>query len=173
MAAQVADRFDLGPDARLEVEAARGEQGQVRRLVTARGPFAVKESFDSVDAEEAQRTAEFQVACHDAAGVPCPRPLPDIHGRYLTEIGGLPIRVQTWADVDDSRHDARPGAGLHRGGTMAPADVPAAEPVHWVGNRPRRTDRVAGPRQGRKGAGAPFASRLEELVPACSRRRSC
>ena len=43
MAAQVADRFDLGPDARLEVEAARGEQGQVRRLVTARGVFALKE----------------------------------------------------------------------------------------------------------------------------------
>ena len=40
LAAQVADRFDLGPDARLEVEAARGEQGQVRRLVTARGESA-------------------------------------------------------------------------------------------------------------------------------------
>jgi hypothetical protein len=48
-AAQVADRFDLGPDARLEVEAARGEQGRVRRLVTARGDFAVKESFAFLD----------------------------------------------------------------------------------------------------------------------------
>src|SRR6185503_18286289 len=103
MAAQVANRFDLGPDARLEVEAARGEQGQVRRLVTASGTFAVKESFEAVDADEAQRTAQFQVACHEA-GAPCPRPLPDVDGRYLADIAGVPIRVQTWVDV----HDADP-----------------------------------------------------------------
>ena len=49
MAALVAHRFDLGPDARLEVEAARGEQGQVRRLATAHGVFALKEAFGELD----------------------------------------------------------------------------------------------------------------------------
>ena len=49
LAAEIADRFDLGPDARLESEATRGEQGQIRRLITARGSFAVKESFGEVD----------------------------------------------------------------------------------------------------------------------------
>ena len=163
-AAQVADRFDLGPDARLEVEAARGEQGQVRRLVTARGTFAVKESFDAVDADDAQRTAEFQVACHDA-GVPCPRPLPDIHGRYLAEIGGLPIRVQTWADVDDLDTMLDPALVGTVAARLHAVDVPAAAPAHWWGTDP------VGPAEWRalvkaaKGAGAPFAPRLAELVP--------
>jgi hypothetical protein len=79
LAAQVADRFDLGPDARLEVEAVRGEQGQVRRLVTAGGVFALKETFGDLDVDEAELTAAFQARCHDA-GVPCPRPLADGDG---------------------------------------------------------------------------------------------
>lgn len=164
MAAQVADRFDLGPDARLEVEAARGEQGQVRRLVTARGCFAVKESFDSVDAEEAQRTAGFQVACHDA-GAPCPRPLPDIHGRYLAELDGLPIRVQSWSDVDDPDpllHPALVGTAVAR---LHVVDVPAAGPAHWWGTDPVGAAEWRALVKAAKAAGAPFASRLAELVP--------
>ena len=103
MAAQVADRFDLGPDARLEVEAARGEQGQVRRLVTARGVFALKETFGELDVDESELTAAFQARCHDA-GVPCPRPLADGDGCYVAHVDGQPVRLQTWADV----HDADP-----------------------------------------------------------------
>jgi hypothetical protein len=82
LAAQVADRFDLGPDARLEVEAARGELGQVRRLVTGRGTFALKESFGEVDVPEAEATAAFQARCHEG-GAPCPRPLSDVEGKYV------------------------------------------------------------------------------------------
>ena len=164
LSAQVSDRFDLGPDARLEVEAARGEQGQVRRLVTAHGTYAVKESFDSVDAGEAQRTAEFQVACHDA-GVPCPRPLPDVHGQYLAEIGGLPIRVQTWVDVDDLDTMLDPalvGTALAR---LHAVDMPADQPAHWWGTDPVGRAEWRALVKAAKGAGAPFASRLAELVP--------
>jgi Phosphotransferase enzyme family len=160
----VADRFDLGPDARLEVEAARGEQGQVRRLVTARGCFAVKESFDPVDAGEAQRSAEFQVACHDA-GVPCPRPLPDIHGRYLAEIDGLPIRVQTWADVDDLDPLLDPAVVGTAVARLHVVDVPATEPAHWWGTEPVGRTEWRALVKAAKAAGAPFASRLAELVP--------
>ena len=164
MAAQVADRFDLGPDARPEVEAARGEQGQVRRVVTARGTFAVKESFDAVDAVDAQRSAEFQVACHDA-GVPCPRPLPDVHGRYLAEIEGTPIRVQTWVDVHEADPLLDPALVGHALARLHAVHVPATEPPHWWGTDP------VGPKEWRalvkaaKGAGAPFAARLSTLVP--------
>jgi Ser/Thr protein kinase RdoA (MazF antagonist) len=167
MAAQVAARFDLGPDARLEVEAARGEQGQVRRLVTARGTFAVKESFDAVDAvdaDEAQRTAEFQVACHEA-GVPCPRPLPDVHGRFLAEVGGVPIRVQTWADVQEGDRRLDPGlvgAALARLHAVA---VPATGPPGWWGTEPVGAPEWRALVKAAKGGGAPFAERLALLVP--------
>ncbi len=164
MAAQVTARSDLGPDARPEVEAARGEQGQVRRLVTARGIFAVKESFDPVDAEEAQRTAEYQVSCHDA-GVPCPRPLPDSEGRFLVDIGGLPIRVQTWVDIDDPDPMLDPrlvGAALAR---LHGVTLPAAEPPHWWGTEPVGAAEWRALVKAAKGAGAPFAPQLAALVP--------
>ena len=154
MAAQVADRFDLGPDARPEVEAARGEQGQVRRVVTARGTFAVKESFDAVDEVEAQRSAEFQVACHDA-GVPCPRPLPDVEGRYLAEIEGTPIRVQTWVDVVDADPLLDPrlvGQALARLHAVAPARDRAAALVGYRSGRVEGVARAGQGRQGRRGA---------------------
>jgi Ser/Thr protein kinase RdoA (MazF antagonist) len=164
MAAQVADRFDLGPDARLEVEAARGEQGQVRRLVTAAGTFAVKESFAAVDADEAQRTAEFQAACHDA-GAACPRPLPDVDGRFLAQIGGLPIRVQTWVDVHDPYPMLDPalvGAALAR---LHRVTVPAQTGPHWWGTDPVGATEWRALVKAAKGAGAPFAPRLGALVP--------
>jgi Ser/Thr protein kinase RdoA (MazF antagonist) len=164
MAAQVADRFDLGPDARLEVEAVRGEQGQVRRLVTARGAFAVKESFDTVDADEAQRTARFQVSCHDA-GAPCPRPIPDRDGRYLAVLDELPLRVQTWVDVEDADPLIDPAvvgaavARLHR------VVLPASEPPHWWGTDPVGHREWRALVKAAKAAGAPFAGRLAALVP--------
>ena len=167
MAAQVSDRFDLGPDARLEVEAARGEQGQVRRLLTARGTFAVKESFgplDAIDADDAQRTAEFQVSCHDA-GAPCPRPLPDTAGRFLADIGGLPIRVQTWVDIDDPDPMLDPevvGAALAR---LHAVTLSATGPPHWWGTAPVGATEWRALVKAAKGAGAPFAQRLAALVP--------
>jgi Ser/Thr protein kinase RdoA (MazF antagonist) len=167
MAAQVADRFDLGPDARLEVEAARGEQGQVRRLVTARGTYAVKESFgplDAIDAEEVQRTAEFQAMCHDA-GVSCPRPLPDAEGRFLADIGGVPVRVQTWVDIDDPDpmlDPGRVGALLAR---LHAVELPTAEPPHPWGTEPVGAPEWRALVKAAKGAGAPFAPRLAALVP--------
>ena len=165
MAAQVADRFDLGPDARLGVEAVRGEQGQVRRMVTARGTFAVKESFAPVDPDEAQRTSEFQVACHEA-GAPCPRPLPDRDGRFLAVIGDLPIRVQTWVDVHDADPLIDPALVGTAMGRLHCVVVPADAPPHWWGTDPVGHAEWRGLVKAAKGAGAPFARRLEALVPA-------
>lgn len=164
MAARVADRFGLGPDARPEVEAVRGEQGQVRRLVTAHGTYAVKESFADVDADQAQRTAEFQVACHDA-GAPCPRPLPDIHGRYLADVDGEPIRVQTWVEVHDADAMIDPALVGTAAAALHAVRVEADQPPHWWGTDPvGRTEWRALVKAARAG-GAPFAGRLDALVP--------
>ncbi len=168
LAAQVADRFDLGPDARPEVEAVRGEQGQVRRLITARGTYAVQESFgsaDSVDPDEAQLSAQFQVACHDA-GVACPRPLPDRDGRFLAVIERVPIRVQTWVEVTDADNSIDPVAVGNVLATLHRVVVPAAAPPHGWGTEPVGRTEWRALVKAAKGAGAPFAARLDALTPA-------
>ncbi len=164
MAAQVADRFDLGPDARLEVEAARGEQGQVRRLVTARGVFALKETFGELDVDESELTAAFQARCHDA-GVPCPRPLADGDGRYVAHVDGQPVRLQTWADV----HDADPMLDPASVGTAVArlhgVVVPATESPHEWHTEPVGAAEWRALVKAARGAGAPYADRLAVLVP--------
>ena len=164
LAAQVADRFDLGPDARLEVEAARGEQGQVRRLVTARGVFALKETFGELDVVEAELTAAFQARCH-AAGVPCPRPLADGDGRFVVDVDGQPLRLQTWADVDDADPMLEPasvGAAVAR---LHGVVVPATETPHEWHTEPVGAAEWRALVKAARGAGAPYADRLAALVP--------
>ena len=164
MAAQVADRFDLGPDARLEVEAARGEQGQVRRLVTARGVFALKETFGELDVDESELTAAFQARCHDA-GVPCPRPLADGDGRYVAHVDGQPAAP---ADVGRRRRrgpDAGPRVRRHGGRPAARVVVPATETPHEWHTEPVGAAEWRALVKAARGAGAPYADRLAALVP--------
>jgi len=164
MAAQVADRFDLGPDARLEVEAARGEQGQVRRLVTARGVFALKETFGELDADEAELTAAFQARCHDA-GVPCPRPLAGVDGRYVADMDGQPLRLQTWADVDDADPMLDPASVGRAVARLHAVVVPATETPHEWHTEPVGAAEWRALVKAARGAGAPYADRLAALVP--------
>ena len=51
-AQSVADAFGLGRAGALSEPVARGELGQVRRLVTDRGTWAVKESLEELADEE-------------------------------------------------------------------------------------------------------------------------
>ncbi len=161
----VAARFGLGTGARFSGDVDRGEQGQVRRLVTDQGSFAVKESFGPVDPDAAQATAAFQSRCH-AAGVPCPLPVPGPEGRFLVEVDGLPLRVQSWVDVADPDPVLDPAAvgsavaTLHRVvlPTRAAADSWHTDPV---GAREWQALVKAA-----RGAGAPFADRLAALVPS-------
>ncbi len=164
LAALVADRFDLGPDARLEVEAARGEQGQVRRLVTARGSYALKESFGDVDADEAEATATFQARCHDA-GVTCPRPLADRDGHYLAEVDGSPVRVQTWVDIADADPLLDPATVGETVARLHAVVQPGTERPHEWHTEPVGASEWRALVKAARGAGAPFAESLARLVP--------
>ncbi len=165
LAARVADRFDLGPDARLEVEAARGEQGQVRRLLTAHGSYAVKESFDEVDAAEAEATAAFQARCH-AAGAPCPRPVPDRDGHYLADFDGEPIRVQTWVDIEGPDPLLDPAAVGEAVAALHAVVVPDASTPHWWHTEPVGAAEWRALVKASRAAGAPYVDRLAALLPA-------
>jgi Ser/Thr protein kinase RdoA (MazF antagonist) len=116
-AARIARVFGLGGDARFSGRVERGEQGSVEELVTSRGGFAVKTSFDppELDGED----AEFQAAAC-AAGVPAPAVLPTVEGAWHAEIDGLPVRVYEWVEIlpPDSTFDpaeaGRVVAAIHR-----------------------------------------------------------
>ena len=94
----IAAAFDLGDAATLTGPVARGEQGQVWRLDTERGAFAVKDPFIEMSAADALADADYQDAVR-AAGVPMPQPLRTPDGRVLVEVAGAPARVYRWVDV--------------------------------------------------------------------------
>ena len=166
-AQSVADAFGLGRAASLSEPVARGELGQVRRLVTDRGTWAVKESLEPFDDEElaaAQVSGHFHVACWEA-GIPTPAPQQG-DGRFVVEVAGEQLQAYGWVDLADAdplldpeavgalvaamhgvRHE--PGAGVH----------PWFEAP--IGQREWRAVLKAS-----RGAGAPYAERLAEVIPA-------
>ena len=118
-AAAVAARFTLGDDAALSGPVARGEVGQVWRLSTSLGTFAVKEPFEPVAPEEVREHAAFQEAAH-AAGIPVPSVIRSEDGRVLVQMRDTRVRVFGWVDLlehDPSVDPAEVGtilASIHR-----------------------------------------------------------
>ncbi|MEO5853375.1 MAG: aminoglycoside phosphotransferase family protein [Nocardioides sp.] len=161
---RIAAAFGLGGDAVLTGPVARGEKGQVWRLETGRGRYAVKDAFEDVDAAAATADAAYQDVVR-ASGVPMPAVLRSADDRVLVEVDGQPVRVYAWVDVlpRDRRLDAavvgRVVAQVH--GAVVPADEPMsgwyADPV----GADRWHDLVGRLERG----GAPFAADLASLVP--------
>ena len=156
-AADVARAFGLGGDARLTGRVERGEQGQVEELVTSRGRFAVKTSFDEPDLDG--EDAEFQAAAC-AAGVPAPAVLRSAAGVWHGDIGGLPVRVYEWVDVLPASREIDP--------VEAGRVVAAIHRTPFAGVRPEHpwyTDPVGAVAWDQLAedlalAGAPFAARV-------------
>ncbi len=166
-AQSVADAFGLGRAESLSEPVARGELGQVRRLVTDQGAWAVKESlapFGDDELAAAQVSGRFHTACWEA-GIPTPAPQ-HADGRYVVEIGGEQARAYTWVDLEDPDPLLDPEAVGALVAAMHGVRQGPAGPVHaWfeapVGQREWRAVLKAS-----RGAGAPYADRLAELLPA-------
>jgi Phosphotransferase enzyme family len=162
----VADAFGLGGAASLSEPVARGELGEVRRLVTEQGWWAIKESFSPLDDEDlaqAQVTGGFQLTCCQA-GIPAPEPR-TVDGRFVVEVGGVHLQAFAWVDL----LDPDPLLDPHQVGRLVAAmhgvRRPAPDPVHeWfeapVGVREWRAVLKAA-----RAAGAPYAERLAEVLP--------
>jgi aminoglycoside phosphotransferase (APT) family kinase protein len=97
-ASEVAKRYSLGDGAVLTGPVARGEQGEVWRLSTSRGIWAVKESFEEQSEAEAKVAADFQDAAR-AVGVPSPRLVRAVNGDVVVNVRGAPLRVYGWVDL--------------------------------------------------------------------------
>jgi hypothetical protein len=160
--AEIARIFALGDGATFTGMVARGEQGEVAQVATARGIWALKTSFDTsmeLDGED----AEFQTAAR-AVGVPAPAVVRKVDGDSSAALGALQVRMYEWVDLrPQDRH-------------LDPADVgrllAAIHGVRFVGRRPedpwytqpvgrRRWEGLA---DELTTAGAPFATDLAAML---------
>jgi Ser/Thr protein kinase RdoA (MazF antagonist) len=99
LADQVAAAFGLGEAIGGLAPAARGEQGQVWRLDTALGSFAVKESFESQSEPEAALDVAFQEAVLAGSKISMPRPIRTTYGSVLATVAGRQVRIYEWIDL--------------------------------------------------------------------------
>lgn len=133
---EIVSRFALGENPVLEGVASRGELGQVWRLETSTGTWAVKELFHPEPEAGARLSAEFQeIAVR--AGVPAPAVVRTADRRVMLDLDGRQFRVFSWVEIlpPDPNLDPRMVgvlvAGIHRLGhpSMGPARSWYTEPV--------------------------------------------
>jgi len=165
----IARRFGLGDDAVIVGSAARGEQGQVWRLMSSRGTYAVKEMFTVWTEDDVRVAADYQDAV-TAAGVHVPRIIRTTDGDVLFDGGeDRPmIRVYAWTDLrgPDPKLDpvevGRTVAAIHRVHAIDDS------PVHPWYTEPVGAARWDELRDAAREQGAPFADALiavrDELV---------
>jgi hypothetical protein len=161
-ATEIAARFSLGDAATLSGPVARGEVGQVWRLTTSRGTFAVKEPFEPISLDEVREHADYQEAAH-AAGIPVPAVFRAGDGDAFAELAGVQVRVFEWVDLLERDADVDPAqvgrivASIHR--------------LEYRGRLPTDpwyTDAIGSERwdallDALHTNGAPFAERLSEM----------
>jgi Ser/Thr protein kinase RdoA (MazF antagonist) len=94
----IAAAFGLGEALSLTGPVARGEQGQLWRLETKRGAWAVKETFEPLDESIVAEAAAFQDAAA-RAGVATPRTARTRGGDVLHACAGATVRVYEWVDL--------------------------------------------------------------------------
>ena len=162
----IADAFGLGRAESLSEPVARGELGQVRRLVTDLGAWAVKESLEELAADEVaaiERSTAFHLACWEA-GVPTPEPR-TAGGRFVAEVDGELVQAYTWVDLADPDPLLDPAAvGSLLAALHAVRRAPEGLVHEWfeapIGQREWRAVLKAA-----RAAGAPYADRLADALP--------
>ncbi|MCU1360056.1 MAG: aminoglycoside phosphotransferase [Ilumatobacteraceae bacterium] len=160
-AAEIADRFALGGAPRLSGPAARGHQGEVWKLDTDSGSWAVKRSFGPVDEADLTEGAAFQERAR-LAGVPTPRSVRSVGGTLLARVRFGTVRVDEWVDMAEPDNGVDPAtigrtvAALHNVHSEPTAEF---DPWYHQGVGAARWDELVGQLTS---AGAPFASELTD-----------
>jgi Ser/Thr protein kinase RdoA (MazF antagonist) len=162
-AVELARRFGLDGVARLSDQpVARGRQGEVWRLDTSDGSWAVKVPFHESSEDEVRDSTAFQEAAHDA-GVPTPRVRRTTEGHVFATLNGNPVRLYEWVDLRgpdpgiDPALVGRAVAAIHRAGGP---DAPPVDPWHHEPVGADRWDQLV---DLLRQAEAPFAGRLADL----------
>jgi len=162
----VADTFGLGRAISLSEPLARGELGEIRRLRSDQGTFAVKQEFESSSVEEAETSAAYHRVCWEA-GIPTPEPLRARSGGFTAEVDRARVRVFGWVELAEPDPTLDPVAV----GTLVARlhqvrhPWPPSEIDPWFEAPIGRTEWNRALETARA-AGAPYSDRLAELLPA-------
>jgi len=165
----VADAFGLGRATSLSDPVARGELGEIRRLETDRGTFAVKRELESRSVEETETSTAYHRVCWEA-GIPTPEPLRATTGGFTVQVGCEQVRAYAWAELADADPTLDPAAvgaliaRLHQVRHPWPTSDVDAWSEAPIGRR-----EWEGVLEASRAAGATHAGRLAELVPALLR----
>src|SRR3954463_2031934 len=162
----VADAFGLGRAASLSDVVARGELGEIRRLETDGGTFAVKQELESWSIDDAETSTAYHRVCWEA-GIPTPEPLRAATGRYIAQVDAERVRAYAWAELADPDPTLDPAAV----GTLVARlhqvrhPWPTSEIDPWF-EAPIGPAEWKGVVEASRAADAPYAARLAELLPA-------
>jgi Ser/Thr protein kinase RdoA (MazF antagonist) len=166
-AKRIAAEYGLGDEATMSGPVARGELGQIWRLETARGAFAVKQWFEEFPQSELLEGAAFQEAA-GAAGVPCPNVVRRRDGSLLLDLDGTTICLYRWVDLCDRDPLIDPAAVGSLVGTLHRVPYAGHEPIDPWYSDPVGRDRWDELVRELGVRGAPFAEDLaafrDELV---------
>jgi Ser/Thr protein kinase RdoA (MazF antagonist) len=163
----IARRFSLGDGATLTGPVARGELGQVWRLTTSNGVWAVKEPFEAKSRAEIEEEAQIQELAW-GAGIATPRILRSIDGSASMAVGDGHVSVFEWVDLRDRDPHLDPVAVGRLLASLHGVEFPNLRPED-----PWYREAITGERwdelvRDLTDAGAPFASGLasyrDELV---------
>jgi Ser/Thr protein kinase RdoA (MazF antagonist) len=161
----VADAFGLGRAASLSDPVARGELGEIRRLETDHGTFAVKQRFETWPASEAETSTAYHRVCWEA-GIATPEPLRAMTGGFTAQVDGDQVRAYTWAELADPDPTLDPAAvgtlvaRLHQ--VRHPWPTSNVDP--WF-EAPIGRAEWSALLEASRAAGAPHGDRLAELLP--------
>jgi hypothetical protein len=162
---RLADAFGLGRAHSLSDPVARGELGEIRRLETERGAYAVKHELEPWDDPgDAERAGAFHRAAKEA-GVPTPEPMTTTTGGFTADVDGEPVRVYAWVDLDDPDTGLDPGAVGELLARLHGVRHPVEGAVHEWFEAPIGESEWKGVLKASRAAGAPYADRLAALLP--------
>jgi Ser/Thr protein kinase RdoA (MazF antagonist) len=115
--AAVAEAFALGRVASPPVFVARGAMGEIWKLMTDTGAWAVKVLFDWGEAPARPSDVDMQLAAL-GAGIALPRPIVTADDRAVVAIDGTRYRAYEWADLDPPVPRPAPPARAAEAGTL-------------------------------------------------------
>jgi hypothetical protein len=103
----VSDVFGLGRAHGVSEPVARGELGEIRRLETDRGDWAIKRALEPGDEQANQVSTAYHRQCWEA-GLPTPEPIRAVSGSFVTRVAGEDLRAYAWVDLDDPDRELDP-----------------------------------------------------------------
>lgn len=157
--------FGLGRARTISGPVARGELGEIRRLDTDRGTWAVKRRFAPDPDPEIETSAAYHRQCWEA-GVPTPEPIRAVSGTFAAEVRGESLQVYSWVDLEEPATDLDPVAvGEVVAALHAVRRRPEGSVADWF-EAPIGASEWARVLEESREAEAPYADRLAELLPA-------